>query len=36
MPDFGIHDVPIVVQEIWYVQGIGARYTGKRAPLPAD
>ena len=36
LPDFGIHDVPIVVQETWYVQGVAARYTGKRAALPAD
>ena len=36
LPDFGIHDVPIVVEEILYVQGMAARYTDKRAALPAD
>jgi hypothetical protein len=36
IPDIGITDVPVVVQEIWYVQGMAARYIGKRAPLPTD
>jgi len=30
VPSFGVHDVPLVVQEIWYVQGMAARYTGPR------
>jgi hypothetical protein len=32
----GPTDGPIVVEESWYVQGTAARYTGKRAALPAD
>jgi len=31
-----IHDVPIAVEEVWHVQGMAARYTDKRARLPAD
>jgi len=35
-PGIAVTDLPVVVQEIWYVQGMAARYTGRRAALPAD
>ena len=35
VPGVSVTDVPVVVEEIWYVQGMAARYTGRRPRAPA-